>query len=207
LEYRAGQAAELLPEPLAALREVKMLPPMNASCDDSSTIDAMNAFVRTKIAACASISRSGTSSRRMPRPSASSSVNIEWISRCNSGDSSDARWQSRATGAMLREEIEERVDQIVEERAERRARREVADDRVARAVREATEDGVPELLLASPVIVEGAERHARAARDLARGGAGVAVLGKHLLRGVEIFAAVPCGSNRAFSSTSSRMVI
>ena len=39
-------------------------------------------------------------------------------------------------GAMLREEIEERVDQVVEERAERRARREVADDRVARPIRQ-----------------------------------------------------------------------
>src|SRR5207249_4750292 len=73
------------------------------------------------------------------------------------------------------EEVQEGVDQVVGQLAPCGPRPKVPHDRLTRALTEAFEDRLPELLLAPPVVVECAEGNARTARHLAGGGGPVAL--------------------------------
>src|SRR5439155_8736175 len=64
------------------------------------------------------------------------------------------------------QEIQERVDEIVDQLPSRVAGLQVPHDGVARAIAETREYRFPELLLAPPMIVERPERHVRPARDV-----------------------------------------
>src|SRR5262245_2477184 len=81
--------------------------------------------------------------------------------------------------------IEERVDDAVDRRTARRAHADRPEQRVPGAVAQPREDRLPELALAAPVVVDGAERNAGAPRHLAGRPRRVARLREVLLGGIE----------------------
>src|SRR6266403_3555416 len=83
------------------------------------------------------------------------------------------------------QQIQERVDEIVDQLPSRVAGLQVPHDGVARAIAETREYRFPELLLAPPMVVERPERHVRPARDVPHRGARVAFGGEHVLGRVE----------------------